>query len=101
MRNGQISLETRHTSAHAEVLDRMQEAADLGAVNALNMLAEWLATEKGMPELAQEMLDTFGAPSEGDEPAEPADPDLFAAPAAEPAPEAAKGPDAILIKGEH
>jgi hypothetical protein len=101
MRNGQISLETRHTSMHAEVLDRMQEAADAGAVNALNMLAEWLATEKGMPKLAQEMLDTFGAPSEGDEPAQPAAADLFTAPADEPAPEAAKGPDAILIKGEH
>lgn len=100
MKNGQLKLDTRHTSAHAEILDRMQEAADLGAVNALNMLAEWLATEKGLPDLAQEMLDTFGAPSEGDSPAEQ-DPDLFAAPAAEPAPEApAQDHKPILITGE-
>ncbi len=87
-------------SAHAAMLEIAQEAADQAALNALNTLAQWVE-EKGHPDLATEMLATFGAPSEGD--AAQTELEL-----AQPAPEAAPAPshkappqEAILIQGEH
>lgn len=89
------------TSAHGAMLAFAQEAADQAAVNALNILSEWVR-EKGHPALADDMLATFGAPSEGDPDqteipfAEPDAPAMESAPEAEPQP----GHQAILITGE-
>jgi hypothetical protein len=87
-------------SVQNAMIEMAQEAADQAAVNALNTLAQWVH-EKGHPDLATEMLATFGAPSEGDD--SQAELEL-----AQPDPEAAPAPshkappeEAILITGEH
>lgn len=48
------------------MIEMAQLAADAAALNALNQIAEWLH-EKDHHELAEELLKTFGAPSEGEE----------------------------------
>jgi len=85
-------------SAHAAMLEMAQEAADQAAVNVLNILVEWVR-EKGHPDLADEMLDTFAAEQTDDAADLPvAQPDP--APV-QPAPDQATPPQAILITGEH
>lgn len=49
------------------ILEIAQAAADFASVNALNEIAQWLHHDKAQPELAQELLKTFGAPSEDDD----------------------------------
>lgn len=86
-------------SVHNEMIAIAQEAADLAALNALNILAAWVA-EKGHPELASEMLESFAAPSEGIA-ADAADPVAEPDPeAVQPAPYKAPPEEAILIGGE-
>jgi hypothetical protein len=81
-------------SVGREITAIAQAAADAAAVNALNTIAEFVR-ERGFAELADDILATFGAPSEGDS-LDDGQGDLLAEPPpAEPAPA-----EPILIAGE-